>query len=151
MWRTRPNVILASLWVVFAARLIRRRLRRDGVSAHAPRPPRIAPQTGRSVLATLAKINPTCLEHAYVVQAWLANRGHLHDIVIGIPPDGLHTGPAHAWVDGLDSPPLDRYLELHRVSPPPPPLRPTLTALECLSRTIAALSHRLVRSSQHPA
>jgi len=38
--------------------------------------------------------------------------------VIGVLPDGLGTGPAHAWVDGTDPHSAATYLELHRLLPP---------------------------------
>lgn len=82
-----------------------------------PQPPRLGRSAGRGVTAALSRLEPTCLERALVLQAWLASQGVLRDVVIGVPKDGMKAGPAHAWVDGTDAVSATKYLELHRLRP----------------------------------
>jgi hypothetical protein len=117
MWRLRPTVFLGALWAAFAARVVRRELRNNGMSARVPRPPRLGRWAGRGVTGVLSRLSPTCLERALVLQAWLASQGTMRDVVIGLPPDGLKSQPAHAWVDGTESWSAAAYLELHRLPP----------------------------------
>jgi hypothetical protein len=118
MWRLRPSVLLGALWATVAARLVRRRLRDSGVHAHVPRPPHLGPKGRLGVMAALSRLRPTCLERALVLQAWLAVEGKPRDVVIGVPREGMKSGPAHAWVDGTDAISAATYLELHRLRPP---------------------------------
>src|SRR5579863_9492100 len=118
MWRLRPTVLRGALWATLAARVVRRELRANGMSAHVPRPPRLGRRAGRGVTGALSRLSPTCLERALVLQAWLASQGTMRDVVIGVPPDGMQSTPAHAWVDGTDSVSPVNYLELHRLRPP---------------------------------
>jgi len=124
MWRFRPSVLLGALWAALAAVAVRRELRTKGMSARGPRPPRLGRRAGLGVTGALNRLSPTCLERALVLQAWLAAQGTLRDVVIGLPPDGMRSQPAHAWVDGTDSRSAATYLELHRL-PPPARTRPT--------------------------
>ena len=71
-------------------------------------------------MGALNRLKPTCLERALVLQAWLAAHGAPRDVIIGIPPTGIRSGPAHAWVDGTDQVSPLGYLELHRLPPPGP-------------------------------
>jgi hypothetical protein len=64
----------------------------------------------------MTRVDATCLESALVRQRWLAAHGERRDIVIGVPANGLHDEPAHAWLDGTDSWAASTYLELHRLS-----------------------------------
>jgi hypothetical protein len=114
------SVAAAAAWAAVAVRLARRRLRRYGTQAKVPRPPFATPRASRGVTAVLRRYSPTCLERALVEQAWLAAIGCPRDVVIGIPPTGIHDGPAHAWVDGADMVSPAQYLELHRLPPPGP-------------------------------
>ena len=57
-------------------------------------------------MGALARLKPTCLERALVLEAWLAAEGTLRDVVIGVLPDGMKSAPAHAWVDGTHGCPL---------------------------------------------
>lgn len=111
-------VLRAALWAALAARLVRYRLRRHGLQARVPRPPRLGPRGTRGVMGALRRLDATCLERALVQQAWLASLGSLRDVVIGIPPGGMADTPAHAWVDGTDTASAGQYLELHRLPPP---------------------------------
>jgi hypothetical protein len=116
--RFHPAVLAGALWATVAALLVRRRLKRDGLHTRVPRPPHVGVRGGRGVRAALRRLSPTCLERALVEQTWLASVGTLRDVVIGVPPDGMREGPAHAWVDGTDTVSPSRYLELHRLPPP---------------------------------
>jgi hypothetical protein len=64
----------------------------------------------------LSRQPATCLERALVLQSWLASRGRVHDIVIGVrmTDNGV---AAHAWVDEVDSTGPEEYEELHRLQP----------------------------------
>lgn len=117
MWRLRPTVLLGALWAALAARIVRRELRTNGMNARVPRPPRLGRWAGRGVGGALARLSPTCLERALVLQAWMASEGTMRDVVIGLPPDGLRSQPADAWVDGTESWSAANYLELHRLPP----------------------------------
>lgn len=118
MSRLHPAVLAGAVWAAVAARLVRKRLKRDGLRATVPAPPRAAKKGGRGVRAALRRLSPTCLERALVEQAWLASIGVLRDVVIGVPPGGMKDAPAHAWVDGADAISPMNYLELHRLPPP---------------------------------
>jgi hypothetical protein len=117
-----PSVLAGALWATFAAFVVHRRLEKAGLKASVPRPPRLSGRAGRGVAGALRRLEPTCLEKALVQQAWLASHGVMKEVVIGVPPDGMHKDPAHAWVDGIDAVSPTRYIELHRL--PPPPLGP---------------------------
>lgn len=117
MWRLRPTVLLGALWAAVTARLVRTRLAKVGVRASVPRPPRLGPKAGLGVTAALGRLKPTCLERALVLQAWMAAQGTARDVVIGIPRNGMKSGPAHAWVDGTDASSPAMFLELHRIPP----------------------------------
>ena len=120
--RFRPAVLAGALWALVAARLVRYHLKRFGVRTRVLLPPAwMGPRSGRGVLAALRRLEPTCLERALVLQAWLACQGDPRDVVIGVPPEGMSEKPAHAWVDGLDSGSPAIYVELHRIPPPSVP------------------------------
>ena len=114
-----PSVLAGALWATLAAFVVHRRLEKLGLKATVPRPPRLSRRAGRGVAGALRRLEPTCLEKALVQQAWLSSHGVLKEVVIGLPPDGMHKDPAHAWVDGIDQLSPARYLELHRLPPPP--------------------------------
>jgi hypothetical protein len=118
MSRFHPAVLAAALWAALAVRLVRGRLKRDGLHARVPTPPRVGTRGGRGVRAALRRLSPTCLERALVEQAWLASVGTPRDVVIGVPHHGMTEAPAHAWVDGTDSISPTQYVELHRLPPP---------------------------------
>jgi hypothetical protein len=115
-----PAVLSAAAWAVVAARYARRQLRRHGASASVPKPFRATPAGTRGVQAALRRYAPTCLERALVEQAWLAALGTERSIVIGVPPEGLKSAKAHAWVDGTGGPEAEAYLELYRIPPNAP-------------------------------
>jgi hypothetical protein len=83
-----------------------------------PRPSVVSRSAALGVNAVLTRMSPTCLERALVLQRWQASVGDPRDVVIGLPPDGLHASPAHAWVDGLDDASPADYVELHRLPSP---------------------------------
>lgn len=116
--RYHPAVVAAALWAAIAVRLVRKRLKRDGLRTRVPSPPAVGLRGGRGVRAALRRFDPSCLERALVQQAWLASVGDRRDVVIGVPPGGMRDEPAHAWVEGLDTESPSRYLELHRLPAP---------------------------------
>ena len=118
MPRLHPAVLVGALWAAVAVRLVRRRLKKKGLGAKVPSPPRVSPRAGRGVKAVLRRLAPTCLERAVVEQAWMAALGTPRDVVIGVLPGGMKEAPAHAWVDGTDPKSAAEYLELHRLPPP---------------------------------
>lgn len=117
--RYHPAVLVAAVWAAVSVRLVRRRLKTQGLKTTVPRPPKVGPRGGRGVRAAMARLSPTCLERALVSQAWLTSVGIDRDVVIGVPPDGMKDAPAHAWVDGTDDVSPEKYLELHRLPPRP--------------------------------
>ena len=118
MWRLRPTVVAGAMWAVFALAVARWRLRRTGVSARVPLPDKLPMSSARGVNGVLHRTAPTCLERALVAQAWRATHGDPRDIVIGVPATGLHSGAAHAWLDGVDLASESSHMELHRIHPP---------------------------------
>ena len=116
--RVGPSTLAGALWATLAVKVVRRRLKRRGLAAKIPFPPRLGPGAERGVRAALRRLSPTCLERALVEQAWLAAAGRPRDVIIGLPPGGMKDGPAHAWVDGTDPAASAHYLELHRLAPP---------------------------------
>jgi hypothetical protein len=117
--RLSPTALRGALWATLSARLVRRRLKHQGLQARVPRPPRLGAEGTRGVIGALRRLEPTCLERALVEQAWLASQGVKRDVVIGVLPDGLQSGPAHAWVDGTSRAAEATYIELHRLRPRP--------------------------------
>ena len=103
----------AGIWALRAIILTKRRLRRDGLSAVVvPEPPRLPAHARRGVSIVLRHRRPTCLERALVLQRWLASRGTVRDVVIGVT--GTSGGfQAHAWVEG--EPIGEKFHELTRV------------------------------------
>ena len=118
MWRLRPTVLLAATWAVFGVASVKRQLRAGRSRPVVRRPPSLPGSAGRGVEGVLTRLSATCLEGAMVRQAWMVAQGDPRDVVIGVPPTGLANGPAHAWVDGLDTRSPQRFLELHRIQPP---------------------------------
>lgn len=111
-------MLAGASWATYAALVVRWRLNRVGLKARVPKPPWLSHRAGRGVVGALRRLEPTCLERALVQQAWLASHGVMKEVVIGVPPDGMHKNPAHAWVDGIDALSPTRYIELHRLPPP---------------------------------
>jgi hypothetical protein len=123
VWRLRPAVWWGAAWAWLALLRVRRRLQRNGLSSIALKPAPCSAGGALGVHAVISRLSPTCLERALILQSWLAARGTAPDVVIGVPPGGLVTSakdPAHAWLDGLDAVSAASYVELHRVSSPPP-------------------------------
>jgi len=118
--RLHPSALAGALWAAYAAQTVHARLRKHGLAAKVPPPPRLGLRAGRGVRFALRRLNPTCLERALVEQAWLAATSRPRDVVIGVPPEGMKGAPAHAWLDGLEPRSSAHYLELHRLSPPAP-------------------------------
>ncbi|MGH9102970.1 MAG: lasso peptide biosynthesis B2 protein, partial [Acidimicrobiales bacterium] len=103
-------------WAARALRVARRGLGAEGVRVRLPAPPAGA-GTARGVSVVLARRPATCLERAVVLQRWLAAQGRRHDVVIGVQGPSSNLA-AHAWVEGVEAGGSDRFVELHRISPP---------------------------------
>jgi hypothetical protein len=68
---------------------------------------------GRGVQAMLRRLEPSCLERALVLQAWLRSQGSDRAVVIGVTaPGGGFV--AHAWLEGEDA---AGCTEIARVAP----------------------------------
>ena len=115
--RFAPTTLRAAWWAHRALRHARRDLKRNGIKACVPRPPRLPRAAGRGVKAVLRRQSPTCLERSLVLQAWLAAHDEPCDVVVGVAPRGA-TFDAHAWLDIETAiAPVDRYQELLRIPP----------------------------------
>lgn len=119
MWRLRPAVLLGAGWALMSVVRIRHRRKHRHIDGLALRPSPCPPASFDGVRGVLSRLSPTCLERALIWQSWLAARGDLRDVVIGVPSAGLgpEKPPAHAWVDGADPSSATTYLELHRLAP----------------------------------
>jgi hypothetical protein len=101
-------------WALRAVRHVRRELR--GLPVRAVRvPPPPAPGRGveRGVRTVLQRLEPSCLERALILQRWLAARGELREVVIGVTAPGSDF-EAHAWLDGE---PSLQFQEIARLAP----------------------------------
>jgi hypothetical protein len=116
MNRVDLSTLRGAWWAGRSLRSVRRRLPAEGVRTRVPAPPRPSAASDRGVLAVLSRQPATCLERALVLQSWLAARGSVHDVVIGVrmTDDGI---AAHAWVDEVDLTSPEGYEELHRLQP----------------------------------
>lgn len=118
-----PQAWSAALWAAFSVRSVRRQLSRGVIR---PSIPSWAP-TGKFAAfgteAVLERLSATCLEAALVRQELLLVRGDPRDVILGIPPNGLNSKAAHAWVDGLDVASPSLYRELYRIPPGAVPKR----------------------------
>lgn len=100
-----------ALRAVLRVRLSLRRLPVDDI--RVARPSHLPPAAARGVHAVLRRLEPSCLERALVLQAWLAAAGEPRDVIIGVtkPSAGFR---AHAWLDGESAP---GFSELRRLAP----------------------------------
>jgi hypothetical protein len=88
-------------WAATETRSIRRRVPSEGATARVPVPDLPAPRGWLGVRLAIAVLQPTCLERALVIQAWVAAYGNPPDVVIGVRRRNGSV-EAHAWVDGSD-------------------------------------------------
>lgn len=118
----RPDIgsIRALAWAAVALRRVRRALPRDGLDTRTPPPPPLPAAAGRGVTALLDLAHASCLERSLIIQAWLADHGRTHDVVVALPrAEGEFA--AHAWVERYDDPAdADTYEVFTRVAPRPP-------------------------------
>ena len=112
---TDPVALLAALWAALSLRVVRRRLRTEGLQARTPPAPRLPARGRPGVLAALNRLGATCLERSLIHQRWLAAHGEPSDILIGIDPAGGQD-EFHAWVEGYEQHPA--HLVIHRIAPP---------------------------------
>jgi SAM-dependent methyltransferase len=104
----------AGWWALRAGRRVRRRLLTHGLAVGSiSRPPSVTDEAGRAVESVLGRFGHTCLERAFVLQAWHAARGIARDVVIGVnsPGGGFR---AHAWLEGESGAGDSEYQVLHR-------------------------------------
>jgi hypothetical protein len=101
-------------WSWSATRSVRRQLRARPVSAVRVGPPALRLRGGdRGVRAVLRRMEPSCLERALVLQAWLRAQGTARAVVIGVTAaePGFR---AHAWIEGED---FAGFTEIARLAP----------------------------------
>jgi hypothetical protein len=117
--KTDAQALRAALWAQLALARARRSLKRRGIEhVVVGRPPRGLPaEAGRGVLAVLRRQPHTCLERAFVLQAWETAHGRARDVVIGVDPRGAEF-TAHAWLAGDPDGEETRFEEIMRVPPP---------------------------------
>jgi len=119
MWRLRPDVLLAAAWAMLCIRIVKRRLRRDGIRATSPKAPKLGGKARLGVQAVMSRLEPTCIERALVLQAWLVAHGDHRDVVVGAPVSGMDSDTAHAWIEGTERENASKYIELLRLPPRP--------------------------------
>lgn len=109
----RPADLRAATWALREHAALRRRLEAEGAAATVSPPPSLPATAVRAVRATLRARRASCLEAAIVLQRWHASHDRPLDLVIGVsaPGPGFH---AHAWLEGEDPRPLERFTEILR-------------------------------------
>lgn len=115
----RPANLRAMAWAAASLARARRQLDAGDVRevALAPPPAGLPERASETVLAVLRRRHATCLERSLVLRAWLASRGAVGDVVIGVRhSDGRFE--AHAWLDGE---PQRDFAELVRLPGPTQP------------------------------
>jgi hypothetical protein len=95
-----PNV-RSFRWAVVQSRSIRHKMRIKGATARVPSPTDTGPRGWLGVRAAMVLLRPTCLERAFVIQAWVGGYAEPPDVVIGVRRRA-GVVEAHAWVDGGD-------------------------------------------------
>ena len=101
-------------WAWSASRSASRQLRSRPVTEVRIRPPvRRLAGGRRGFAAVMNRLEPSCLERALVLQAWLRSHGIERSVVIGVtaPERGFR---AHAWLEGED---IAGFTEIARVAP----------------------------------
>ena len=107
-----------ALWTWRELRRLRAELSLRGTDAVVRQPPRrISRRSGRVMLRTAQLGRANCLERSLLRQAWLRERGTVHEVVIGV--QGAPDFAAHAWLAG--DPDAAEFQELHRFVPAGPP------------------------------
>jgi hypothetical protein len=117
MWRLRPEVLLAAAWAMLSIRIVKRRLRRDGIRAASPRAPKLPGKARLGVQAVISRLEPNCIERALILQAWLVAHGEHRDVIVGAPIKGMESDTAHAWLEGTEQDNAAKYIELLRLPP----------------------------------
>lgn len=112
--RVDRNTLRAALWAELALLRARRKLRRHGIERVAVNPPPagLPVSAGCGVYALLRRRPHTCLERAFVLQAWERAHGVTRDLVIGVDTRGAEFA-AHAWLAG--EPEGEEFEELMRL------------------------------------
>jgi hypothetical protein len=117
--RTSPHTLRAAWWTLRSVRRARRDLKLRGLATTVSAPPASLPWGSRTgVNGVLNRLEPTCLERALVLQAWLHAHRVDRDVVIGVK-GAQGEVRAHAWLDGIgDRDEGTRYSEIHRLAAP---------------------------------
>ena len=119
-WLTRaatgpaPN-IRSFRWAVGQLHDVRRRLPIEGTATRIPLAAGRGPRGWWGIRVAFIATQPTCLERALLLQAWMGGYAEPPDVVIGVRngPDGVE---AHAWVDERDPWFDPSYTELTRLA-----------------------------------
>lgn len=120
-WLTRtvtglaPN--LRSLrWAVRQLRDVHRRLPIEGAATRIPLAAGMGPRGWWGIRIAFIATQPTCLERALLLQAWMGGYTDAPDVVIGVrkASGGVE---AHAWIEDRDPLFDPSYTELTRLAP----------------------------------
>lgn len=115
--RISPASWRAAWWAWRVVRRARKDLKVDGLAARVQPPPRLPWGARVGVNGVLNRLEPTCLEKALVLQAWLAAHDVHRDVVVGVRGNADKVN-AHAWVDGVAYPDeYAKYTVIHRIRP----------------------------------
>ncbi len=107
----------AAWWARRAVRRARNDLKVNGLAARIQSPPRLPWGARVGVNAVLNRLEPTCLEKALVLQAWLAAHDVRRDVVLGVRNNAGKVD-AHAWIDDVACPDeYAGYTVIHRIPP----------------------------------
>lgn len=119
-WVTRATTGLApnfrSLrWAVRELRDVHRRLPIEGAATRIPLAAGMGPRGWLGIQLAFVVTQPTCLERALLLQAWMGGYTDPPDVVIGIR-NGSKGVEAHAWVEDRDPWFDPSYTELTRLA-----------------------------------
>ena len=119
-WLTRavtgaaPN-IRSFRWAVGQLRDVRERLPIEGTATRIPLAARMGPRGWWGIRVAFIATQPTCLERALLLQAWMGGYAEPPDVVIGVR-NGSGGVEAHAWVEDRDPWFDSSFTELTRLS-----------------------------------
>jgi hypothetical protein len=94
---------------------VRRRLPIEGTATRIPLAAGMGPRGWWGIRVAFLATQPTCLERALLLQAWMGGYAEPPDVVIGIR-NGSDGVQAHAWVDERDPWFDPSYTELTRLA-----------------------------------
>ncbi len=119
-WLTRAATGLApnlrSLrWAVRELRRVHERLPIEGAATRIPLAAGMGPRGWWGIRVAFVATQPTCLERALLLQAWMGGYTEPPDVVIGVR-NGTDGVEAHAWIEDRDPWFDPSYTELTRLS-----------------------------------